>query len=205
MASCHEKIDIIRFPAWTCLPRGSWTQNPSSSRNLGKVAETLEHAKSVKPRQNSTLSPSLRKDSKTWNEAGILPKGSLLRMSNSAWLECTGYSPSSMTKSINKGQTVGEKHSGILFLQAPSRIQTSGSLLQSTPGPHKNLKGTQELKNYLQELPPRTTLQNYPWELPSGKNGKLPIRSTFHISGYGRIPLTWTTSNRLKDNYIRRL
>ena len=44
----------------------------------------------------------------------VLPKGSLLRMSNFGWLECTGYSLSSMMKSSNKGQTVGEKNPGII-------------------------------------------------------------------------------------------
>ena len=41
-------------------------------------------------------------------------KGILLRMSNPGWLECIGYSPTSMTKSRNEGQTVGEKYSGII-------------------------------------------------------------------------------------------
>ncbi|KAF3540595.1 hypothetical protein F2Q69_00023293 [Brassica cretica] len=62
-----------------------------------------------------------------WSD--VLPKGSLLRMSNS------GYSPSSMTKSSNKGQTVGEKYSGIKFLQAQGRTPTSGSPLRETPVP----------------------------------------------------------------------
>ncbi|KAF3591357.1 hypothetical protein DY000_02021512 [Brassica cretica] len=45
------------------------------------------------------------------------------------------YSPSSMTKSSNMGQTVGEKYSGIKFLQTPGRTLASGSPLGSTPGP----------------------------------------------------------------------
>ncbi|KAF3602315.1 hypothetical protein F2Q69_00035291 [Brassica cretica] len=40
-----------------------------------------------------------------------------------------------MTKSRNKGQTVGEKYSGIEFLQTPGRTPASGSPLGSTPGP----------------------------------------------------------------------
>ncbi|KAF2573687.1 hypothetical protein F2Q70_00002785 [Brassica cretica] len=38
-----------------------------------------------------------------------------------------------MTKSSNKGQTVGEKYSGIEFLQTPGRTPASGSLLEGTP------------------------------------------------------------------------
>ncbi|KAF3541773.1 hypothetical protein F2Q69_00024056 [Brassica cretica] len=44
-----------------------------------------------------------------------------------------GYSPSSMTKSSNKGKTVGGKYSGIEFLQTPGRTPASGSLLEGTP------------------------------------------------------------------------
>ncbi|KAF3546321.1 hypothetical protein DY000_02006760 [Brassica cretica] len=53
-------------------------------------------------------------------------------MSNSGWLECIGYSPISVTKSSNKGHTVGEKYSGIEFLQSPCRTPTSGSPLRGT-------------------------------------------------------------------------
>ncbi|KAH0858874.1 hypothetical protein HID58_087135, partial [Brassica napus] len=38
-----------------------------------------------------------------------------------------------MTKSSNKGQTVGGKYSGIEFLQTPGRTPASGSLLEGTP------------------------------------------------------------------------
>ncbi|KAF2572475.1 hypothetical protein F2Q70_00002762 [Brassica cretica] len=38
-----------------------------------------------------------------------------------------------MTKSSNKGQTVGEKYSGIEFLQTPGRTPASGSPLGGTP------------------------------------------------------------------------
>ncbi|KAF2574017.1 hypothetical protein F2Q70_00002702 [Brassica cretica] len=46
-----------------------------------------------------------------------------------------GYSPSSMTKSSNKGQTVGEKYSGIEFLPTPGRTLASRSPLEGTPVP----------------------------------------------------------------------
>ncbi|KAF3587952.1 hypothetical protein F2Q69_00028860 [Brassica cretica] len=46
-----------------------------------------------------------------------------------------GYSLSSMTKSSNKGKTVGEKYSGIEFLQTPGRTPASGSPLRGTPVP----------------------------------------------------------------------
>ncbi|KAF3593469.1 hypothetical protein DY000_02021391 [Brassica cretica] len=49
--------------------------------------------------------------------------------------EISGYSPSSMTKSSNKGQTVGEKYSGIGFFQTPGRTPASGSPLGDAPGP----------------------------------------------------------------------
>ncbi|KAF2576038.1 hypothetical protein F2Q70_00003715 [Brassica cretica] len=80
------------------------------------------------------------------------------------------YSPSSMTKSSNKGQTVGENYSGIEFLQTPSRTPASGSPLKGTPVPRNGVF--------------RVRSQDRP--LPSG-NGKLPIRRTFHISKYGRV------------------
>ncbi|KAF2546452.1 hypothetical protein F2Q70_00021556 [Brassica cretica] len=41
----------------------------------------------------------------------------------------------SMTKSSNKGKTVGEKYSGIEFLQTPGRTPASGSPLGGTPVP----------------------------------------------------------------------
>ncbi|KAF3587391.1 hypothetical protein F2Q69_00029053 [Brassica cretica] len=40
-----------------------------------------------------------------------------------------------MTKSSNMGQTVGEKYSGIEFLQTPGRTSASGSPLEGTPVP----------------------------------------------------------------------
>ncbi|KAF3541413.1 hypothetical protein F2Q69_00023729 [Brassica cretica] len=57
---------------------------------------------------------------------------------------------------------VGEKYSGIEFLQTPGRTPDSGAPLGSTPGP---------------------TLATIP---SSGRNGNLPIRESFHISEYGR-------------------
>ncbi|KAF3575419.1 hypothetical protein DY000_02030842 [Brassica cretica] len=47
----------------------------------------------------------------------------------------TGYSPSLMKKSSNKGKTDGEKYSGIEFLQTPGRTPASGSPLRGTPVP----------------------------------------------------------------------
>ncbi|KAF2573350.1 hypothetical protein F2Q70_00004303 [Brassica cretica] len=79
-----------------------------------------------------------------------------------------GYCPSSMTKSSNKGQTVGEKYSGIEFLQTPGRTPASGSPLGGTPSPRYKI------------LRPGTASH------PPGK-GRLPIRRTFHISEYGRV------------------
>ena len=45
------------------------------------------------------------------------------------------YSPSSMMKSSNKGQTVGETYLGIEFFQTPGRTPASGSPLGGTPIP----------------------------------------------------------------------
>ncbi|KAF3499234.1 hypothetical protein F2Q69_00043174 [Brassica cretica] len=80
----------------------------------------------------------------------------------------SGYCPSSMTKLSNKGQTVGEKYSGIEFLQTPDRTPASGSPLGGTPSPRYKI------------LRPGTASH------PQGK-GRLPIRRTFHISEYGRV------------------
>ncbi|KAG5378248.1 hypothetical protein IGI04_026090 [Brassica rapa subsp. trilocularis] len=62
-------------------------------------------------------------------------RGYLLRISNSCLLECKCYSSKSMTKSRNKGQTVGEKYSGIIFLRTPSRTLTSGSPFKERSSP----------------------------------------------------------------------
>ncbi|KAF3484558.1 hypothetical protein F2Q69_00053017 [Brassica cretica] len=48
-------------------------------------------------------------------------------------LKYSGYSPSSRTKSRNKGQAVGEKYSGIEFLQTPGRIRAYGSPARRRP------------------------------------------------------------------------
>ena len=89
----------------------------------------------VLPRFRVWLRPewNLRKQD-YWSD--VPPRGSLLKISNSGWLEGTCYSPSSMTKSRNKEQTVGEKYSGIEFLQTPGRTPASGSLVGDAPGPH---------------------------------------------------------------------
>jgi len=50
-----------------------------------------------------------------------------------------------MTKSSNKGQTVGEKYSGIEFLQTPGRTPTSGSPLRGTPVPRYGVLRVQSL------------------------------------------------------------
>ncbi|KAF3507646.1 hypothetical protein F2Q69_00006822 [Brassica cretica] len=45
------------------------------------------------------------------------------------------YSPSSMTESSNKWKTVGEKYSGVEFLQTPGRTSAYGSPQGDTLGP----------------------------------------------------------------------
>ncbi|KAF3557921.1 hypothetical protein F2Q69_00013498 [Brassica cretica] len=50
-------------------------------------------------------------------------------------IECTGYSLSSIAKSSNKGQTVGEKYLGIEFFQTRGRTPASRSPLRGTPVP----------------------------------------------------------------------
>ncbi|KAF2557109.1 hypothetical protein F2Q68_00015104 [Brassica cretica] len=42
-------------------------------------------------------------------------------------------------KSSNKGQTIGEKYSGIAFLQTPGRTPASGSPLGGTPVPRNEV------------------------------------------------------------------
>ncbi|KAF2614755.1 hypothetical protein F2Q70_00012310 [Brassica cretica] len=79
-----------------------------------------------------------------------------------------------MMKSSNKGQTVGEKYSGIKFLQTPGRTPTYGSPLRGPPVPRYRVL---RVKSLGPSLGPS----------PSLGKGKLPIRGTFHISGYGRV------------------
>ncbi|KAF2534792.1 hypothetical protein F2Q70_00029563 [Brassica cretica] len=104
-------------------------------------------------------------------------------MSNSGWLECTVYSPSSMTKSSNKGKTIGEKYSGIEFLQAPCRTPTSRSPLRGTPGPRY------EVLRVRSDRPPS------PGKRKTSDKENLP---------YFRIWKSLTYSNRLRHD-LRRL
>ncbi|KAF2585402.1 hypothetical protein F2Q70_00037262 [Brassica cretica] len=87
--------------------------------------------------------------------------------------------------------TVGEKYSGIEFLQIPGRTPASGSPLEGTPVlriPAGRNSSSQD--PYWKE--PRFPIMEFFGfglriaPLPPG-NGKLPIRRTFHISEYGRV------------------
>ncbi|KAF2574660.1 hypothetical protein F2Q70_00004491 [Brassica cretica] len=109
--------------------------------------------------------------------SNFLPKGSLLRMSNSGLLECTGYSPSLITKSSNKGQTIGEKYSGIEFLQTSGRTPASVFLLEGIPVPR----------------------------IPAGRNPGSPLRSTpGPVPRTAPSPREkWKTSDRENLTYFR--
>ncbi|KAF3563340.1 hypothetical protein DY000_02014925 [Brassica cretica] len=97
--------------------------------------------------------------SKTSSEAQCSPSSTKNQRSNQHQTPCTRYSPSSMTKSSNKGQTVGEKYSGIEFLQTPGRTPASGSPLEGIPVPR---------------IPARRNPGSPLWSFPGQAEGEVP-------------------------------
>ncbi|KAH0898994.1 hypothetical protein HID58_048562 [Brassica napus] len=116
-AKDHSLKDPWILPART-LSSPHAVQNPElQPRHLQKIKETTT-------RLRSNTKESILTWQDQWN--GVLPKANLLRISN------PGYSPTAMTKSRNKGQTVGKKYSG--------RTQTLGSPIREHS--RSPLKGT---------------------------------------------------------------
>lgn len=129
---------VSRDHALVIQPGSPKIQNPGPVllKNSRECCWILDHLQ--ENRFSLVLGTRLRLKRRTRNNGlleRILPRGSLLRMSNPSWLEYTGYSPNLMTKSRNKGQTVGEKYSSIRFLRTPGRILTSGSPSVNVPDP----------------------------------------------------------------------
>ncbi|KAF3565954.1 hypothetical protein DY000_02015625 [Brassica cretica] len=93
-----------------------------------------------------------------------------------------------MTKSSNKGQTIGKKYSGIEFLQTPGRTPAYGSPLERTPVPRIPAKRN-----------PGSPQWSFPGPVPGSPHspGKWKTSDKENLP-YFRIWKSLTYSNRLR-------